>query len=61
MQKWLEIRYLDVNYQWVTVQMEGLTQQSCVVFVVSPAFFKVFSNNLGHEIDCTLVKYAAAM
>lgn len=52
---------MDVNYQRVTVQMEGLTQQSCVVFVVSPAFFKVFCNNLGHEIDCTLVKYAAAM
>lgn len=31
------------------------------MFVVSPAFFKVFSKNLGHEIDRMLVKYAAAM
>lgn len=30
------------------------------MFVVSPAFFKDFSNNMGHEIDRTLVKYAAA-
>lgn len=37
---------LDVNYQWVTVKTEGLTQQSCVVFVVSPDFFKAFSSNL---------------
>lgn len=48
MQKWLEIWYLDGNYRWVTVKMEGLTQQSCTVFVVSPDFFKVFSNNLSH-------------
>lgn len=29
MQNWLESWYLDMNYQWVTVKTEGLTQQSC--------------------------------
>lgn len=51
---------MDTKYQWVSVKTEGLTQWSCTVFVVSPAFFKVFSNNMGHEIDHMLVKYAAA-
>lgn len=61
MQNGLEIWHLDANYQWVTVKTEGLTQWSCTVFVVSPAFFRVFSNNLGHETDRMLVKSAAAM